>query len=41
MILQKLRESFGIDENWDAFTRYKEFESKKREASEDLLNFLN
>ena len=41
VILDKLREWFGKEEEIDAFVNYKEFENKSRENNQDLLQFVN
>ena len=41
VILDKLREWFGKEEDIDAFVNYKEFECKARENNQDLLEFVN
>ena len=41
VILDKLREWFGKEEDIDAFVNYKEFEGKSRGHDQDLLQFVN
>ena len=41
VILDKLKEWFGKEEDIDAFINYKEFEGKSRDINEDVLKFVN
>ena len=41
IILNKLKEWFGKEEDIEAFVNYKEFENKKRLPSQNLIEFLN
>ena len=41
VILDKLKEWFGKEEEIDAFRNYREFEEKRRENNQDLLEFVN
>ena len=41
VILEKLEEIYGKEEEIDAFKNYKEFEEKFRKDGQDLLQFLN
>ena len=41
VILDKLKEWFGKEEDIDAFMNYKEFEGKSRNNTKDLLKFVN
>ena len=41
MILSKLEEIYGKEEEIDAFKNYKIFKSKTRMESQDLIEFVN
>ena len=41
VILEKLEEIYGKEEEIDAFKNYKDFEEKVRRDGQDLLQFLN